>query len=254
MPLNPIKYSNTIMYKLICNDLNITDCYIGHTTDFKSRKSKHKSKCNNINDKNYNLKVYQYIRDNGGWDNWSMIMIEEYKCNNILEALKRERELIEELKATLNCRIPSRTKNEYKKKYYKNNIDKYKEQHKEYYENNKEKILEKCKEYSIDNKDKIKERKKKYHEDNKEQIKDKHKKYYEDNKEQKKEYYNNNKDKIKEQKKEYYYNNKEKILEKCKKKFNCKCGGYYTFQCKARHERTLKHQNYLLSIESLLSV
>ena len=135
MPLNSVNYSNTIMYKIVCNDLNIIDCYVGHTTDFKSRKNQHKNTCNNINN---NLKVYQYIRDNGGWNNWSMIMIEKYDCKSKLEALKRERELIEELKATLNMIIPTRTQKEYK-------------------QNNREDILVSHKEYYIDNKEKIKE-------------------------------------------------------------------------------------------------
>ncbi len=138
MPLNPVNYSNTIMYKIVCNDLNITDCYIGHTTDFKSRKRQHKYDCNHETNKNYNKKAYQYIRDNGGWDNWSMIMIEEYNCKSKLEAEKRERELIEELKATLNMVIPTRTQKEYK-------------------QNNREDILVSHKEYYIDNKEKIKE-------------------------------------------------------------------------------------------------
>jgi hypothetical protein len=182
MPLNPVNYSNTIMYKIVCNDLNITDSYIGHTTDFKSRKYQHKNRCNNENNKKYNLKVYQYIRNNGGWDNWSMIMIEEYDCNSKLEATKRERKLIEELKATLNYNIPSRTR----KEYYEDNIDKIREQKKKYNE------------YS----------------------------------------------------KIYYENNKEKYNES----INCVCGSCYTFQNKARHEQSKKHQNYLLSIASLLSV
>jgi hypothetical protein len=34
MPCKPVDYSRTLMYKLVCNDLNITDVYTGHTTDF----------------------------------------------------------------------------------------------------------------------------------------------------------------------------------------------------------------------------
>jgi hypothetical protein len=173
MPRNPIDYSKTIIYKLCCNDLNITDIYIGHTTDFKSRKAEHKYSCNNEKCKIYNLKVYQYIRDNGGWDNWSMIMIEEYSCNSKLEAEKRERYYIEEFKSSLNNNIPTRTIKEYNKdnqdkikkyyeKYNKDNQDKikeyYKEYHKEYYENNQDKIKEYKKEYYENNQDKLKEK------------------------------------------------------------------------------------------------
>ena len=57
-------YSKTIIYKLCCNDINITDIYIGHTTNIIKRKYQHKNCCNNEKNKNYNYKVYQYIRDN----------------------------------------------------------------------------------------------------------------------------------------------------------------------------------------------
>ena len=38
MPRLPVDYKNTIIYKIVCNDLKIKDTYVGHTTDFKSRK------------------------------------------------------------------------------------------------------------------------------------------------------------------------------------------------------------------------
>lgn len=108
MPRIAIDYNNVIMYKIVCNDINITDIYIGHTTNFTKRKAAHKSICNNSN-----LYVYQFIRDNGGWNNWNMVMIEKYPCTCKLDATKRERELLEELNATLNKQIPSRTSKEY---------------------------------------------------------------------------------------------------------------------------------------------
>jgi hypothetical protein len=226
MPRNPINYSKTIIYKLCCNDINITEIYIGSTTDFKARKKHHKSNCNNEKCKIYNLKVYQYIRDNGGWDNWSMIMIEEYSCNSKLEAEKRERYYIEELKSTLNYNIPTQTK----KEYYENNQDKLKEYKKEYYKNNQDKLKEYHKEYYENNQDKLKEYYKEYCENNQDKIK-----------EYKKEYCENNQDKLKEYKKEWYENNKKKL----KEKFNCDCGGCYTKNYIYRHIQTKKHQEYL---------
>ena len=62
MPLNTIKYNNTIIYKIVCTDLNIKDLYVGHTTDFKSRKRIHKYSCNTISDdKRFNIKLYTII-------------------------------------------------------------------------------------------------------------------------------------------------------------------------------------------------
>ena len=47
MPRVKINYDNTHFYKIVSKDLNITDIYIGHTTNFLERKSKHKTTCNN---------------------------------------------------------------------------------------------------------------------------------------------------------------------------------------------------------------
>ena len=118
MPKLPIDYSKTIIYKIICCDPNIKDCYVGHTTDFTRRKQKHKSCCNNPNSKCYNYKLYSNIREKGDWDNWQMIMVEEFKCDNKLEATKREREYLEKLQANLNGNVPSRTVQEHRKSYY----------------------------------------------------------------------------------------------------------------------------------------
>jgi hypothetical protein len=97
-----IDYSNTIMYKLVPNDVNLDLIYIGHTTNFRARKNTHKEACINPNGKKYNFKVYSMIRENGGWDNWSMIEIEKYCCADSNESRKRERELMEEYNCNLN--------------------------------------------------------------------------------------------------------------------------------------------------------
>ena len=150
MPKLPMDYSKTVMYKLVCNDLLITDCYVGHTTDFIRRKYEHKKRCCNENQEAYNLKVYKCIREHGGWSNWSMIEIEKYPCNDSNEATARERYWLENLKPTLNCQIPNRSKKEYYeenkehlKEYNKVWNEKNKEYKKEWYELNKEKIKEK---------------------------------------------------------------------------------------------------------------
>jgi hypothetical protein len=91
---------------------------------------------------------------------------------------------------------------------------------------------------------------KEYREDNKEIIK-----------EMKKEYRNNNVDKIKESKREYYEENKLKINEKHKNNYlikkdillqtcNCICGSSFVGCGKSRHEKTIKHKNYIKSLEN----
>ena len=72
-------YSNSSIYKLCCNDASITDIYIGSTTNFRRRKFTHKSSCHNSKSQNYNQNVYQFIRENGGFNAFDMIEIE--RCN-----------------------------------------------------------------------------------------------------------------------------------------------------------------------------
>ena len=89
MPKEEIDYSNTIIYKIYCKNENITDFYVGHTTNFIQRKSLHKLRCNGNNNK---LCFYTIIRKNGGWDNWNMTEIAKYNCKDIFEAHIREHE------------------------------------------------------------------------------------------------------------------------------------------------------------------
>jgi hypothetical protein len=146
MPKLIIDYSRTIIYKLVCKDTKIKDCYVGATTNFIKRKYRHKTNCNNKN-----IKVYQYIRNNGGWNNWDMIMVEEYPCKNKLESDMRERYWLETLEAKLNIQLPTRTNKECKN----DNKIKIKEQNAIWYIVNKERIDEYNKEKYKNNKDEI---------------------------------------------------------------------------------------------------
>jgi hypothetical protein len=145
MPKKPIDFSKSIIYKLCCNDVSITDIYVGSTTNFIKRKYSHKSNSRNPSERGYNNYNYQFIRDNGGFENWSMIEIEKYNAIDALDLLKRERYWIDELKPTLNNKMPYKTseeKYEVKQKiteeWRKNNRDKVLEQKRKYRENNKD--------------------------------------------------------------------------------------------------------------------
>ena len=165
-------YQNSIIYKLChCNDLDNENIYIGSTTNFTRRKCNHKATCNNEKDKNYNIFVYQFIRDNGGWEQFVMIPIEVFPCNDKKELEVRERHHIELLKPKLNKIIPTRTD----KEYYELNKENLLEKAKKYYEDNKEKKLEYRKQYYEDNKEIISEKKKQYREANKDKIAEKQK-------------------------------------------------------------------------------
>jgi hypothetical protein len=117
MSKSSIDYNNTIIYKIISNNPDITECYVGHTTKFIQRKRKHKECCNNEKSKSYNYNVYKFIRENGGWDNWTMVEIEEYPCADMNEACSRERYWYENLNAKLNKNVPNRKWEEYSLEY-----------------------------------------------------------------------------------------------------------------------------------------
>ena len=131
------KYDKSIIYKLCSKDTSITDIYIGSTINFRNRKYNHKKDCNNSNRKTYTSYKYEFIRNNGGWDNWDMIQIKEVSCNNKRELEAEERKVYEELKPTLNIYRPSITINE------RNDTDKIRK--KNWYENNKQKTIDKAK-------------------------------------------------------------------------------------------------------------
>ena len=133
MPRKAIDYQKVIIYKLVCNDLSVKDLYVGHTTDFTNRKKLHKQCCLNPTNLKHNLKVYKMIRENGSWDNWSMIEIEKFACKDENEARARERHWYEELQATMNSLCPILyvgEKKQYNKDYYTQNKDYHHKKHK----------------------------------------------------------------------------------------------------------------------------
>jgi hypothetical protein len=175
------------IYKILCDDLP-DFIYVGSTQAFRQRKWEHKSMCNNEKSKLHNIKLYNTIRNNGGWENWRMVCIAEIEVDT-----KRQAEIIEEeyrlkLNGNLNSHRCYRTEEQ--------RLERDRERCKEYYENNKEKL---------------------------------------------KDYYETNKEHIKETTKTYRDNNKEQR----NKKFNCECGGKYTFSNKSQHEKSIIHKNYI---------
>jgi len=144
------------IYKLQCNDDYIDNLYAGSTKrTLNKRLGWHidKSKLSP------NRKVYKFIAENGGWTNWEIVELEVLVCGNETERLQRERYWQNLLQCSLNVQkvgnMIGKTKKEYNKEYYEQNV----EHIKEYYEKNAEKIKENKKEYYEINKEKIKEHK-----------------------------------------------------------------------------------------------
>jgi hypothetical protein len=106
MPKTEIDYSNTIIYKITCKDSEIKDVYVGHTTNFVQRKHAHKQSCNNPKTPNYDCKLYNTIREKGGWSNWKMEIINFFNCYDHYEARQKEQEYFISLNANLNSIEP----------------------------------------------------------------------------------------------------------------------------------------------------
>ena len=119
------------IYQIRCKDIKIKDCYVGSTEDFHIRCNNHNTRCNNENSKDYNLKVYKFIRANGDMSNWIIEKI--INCN---EDTRYDLEVhyYKLLNSTLNTRFPRRTK----KEYYLDNRQEILEYAKQYRENNKQ--------------------------------------------------------------------------------------------------------------------
>ena len=184
----------SVIYKISCKDLNVKECYFGSTKNFNKRKSNHKSDWNNENRKVYNSPIYKFIRNNGGWENWSMNVIEELDTTDKEIYKKCEAKYIRDnIDIVLNKEIPGRTI----KEYCQDNKEKESLRHKIYYENNKEKESERKKKYYENNKEKISEKTKIYRENNKEKINKRHKIYQQ-----------NNKDELNRKRRERYQNKK----------------------------------------------
>jgi hypothetical protein len=106
MPKSEIDYSNTIIYKITCKNTSVTDVYVGHTTNFVQRKHSHKQSCINTKRANHKCKLYEVIRNNGGWENWKMEIINFFQCQDHYEARQKEQEYFISLHATLNSIEP----------------------------------------------------------------------------------------------------------------------------------------------------
>ena len=77
-----IEYEKTQIqfYQFVCKNEGVLNTYVGGTVSWRARKGVHKYNCCNVNSPKYNYKVYQIIRANGGWNNWSMIEIHKQLC------------------------------------------------------------------------------------------------------------------------------------------------------------------------------
>jgi hypothetical protein len=144
--------------------------YVGSSTSLRNRRASHKSKCTNEKDKAYNRPVYQYIRENGGWDNWELLTIERVEYEFGFELKDRERHHMETLHATLNSQVPNRTAAE----YHNDNKVEIHQRQKQYRQNHKVETKQYYQQYHQDNREELNQQKKQYYHQCKEKLNRKH--------------------------------------------------------------------------------
>ncbi|MCR9134291.1 MAG: hypothetical protein NXI08_17115 [bacterium] len=222
-----VDYSRGKIYKIW--DIGYNMCYVGSTTQSLSKRWQyHKADYAKFQQGKSNYSTVYSIFEEFGLNNCKIELVENVECQNKEELLSREGFYQRECECVNKCIVGQNCK-EHKQEYMKIYL-------KHYYENNKDRIKQQNKEYREANKDDIQIQRKAYREANKDTIKEKDKKYQEANK-----------DKIKETKREYYELNKNKLNEV----IQCECGSSYIKKGKNRHEKTLKHQEYLKSFETM---
>ena len=109
-----IDYTKTPIqfYQFVCKNGGVSNTYVGGTVSWRARKNKHKSCCNNLNSPAYNLKVYQIIRANGGYDNWLMIEIHKQLCSDKRDSERVEQSLMNKLSSDMNTKKAHQTADE----------------------------------------------------------------------------------------------------------------------------------------------
>jgi len=65
MSKNEIDYSKSVIYKIVCKDINITECYVDSTTNLIKQRWAKKTWYKNSKSKSYNIYVYQFNRESG---------------------------------------------------------------------------------------------------------------------------------------------------------------------------------------------
>lgn len=206
-------YSKGKIYRVVCNETGNT--YYGSTIQSLSQRLTNHRSCYNRWRKgksNYTT-IFIILEIN----NYSIVWVEDYPCENNYQLQARERHFIENNNC-VNKVIPTRTQKEYYKKYYEENKDKILNTVSEYYEENKEQISIRRKQDNQLNPEKRVKQRQKYRVN------------------------------ISNYNKEYVEKNKDKIKERHSENVICECGAEITRQCLSRHKKTKKHQDLLSTV------
>jgi len=186
--------------------------YVGSTKNFKVRKKDHKCQSQTSN-----IKVYQMIREHGGWEQFDMIELNQVECTQ-LEAREEEDRVRIELNArmnTLSAVLDIENRNKKIQEYHQSHREEIKQRHQKNYQEHREERIQQSKEYRQE--------------------------HHEERKQKDRQYYQAHREKYNQQSKEYQQSHREQIKQKKQEPYTCGCGSQITQTCKARHLRSQKH-------------
>jgi hypothetical protein len=107
---------------------------------------------NAFENSNYkNLKIYQTIKENGGWNNWQLVQVEKYPCEDSEQAKMRERYWFEILQNEVRTEDEAKEQKKFnRKQYYLEHATQKKAYQRQYEAKNADKIKAYRKQYKKD--------------------------------------------------------------------------------------------------------
>ena len=136
------------VYKISCKDPEVPEHYFGSTSNTYSRFANHKHCVKNYKSTKHHYKLYQHIRDRGGWNNWKCEIVDEGLAKD--DARNLEKEYVLNNEYSLNEIVPARTNKEWRlanaekvKAYAKKTYRKKPEYWQNYYQKRRDEYLEK---------------------------------------------------------------------------------------------------------------
>ena len=223
------RYEKGQIYKIV--DVGYNKCYIGSTCEgLKKRFERHRNcyKAHKNGRPNSFMSSF-HLFDEFGVESCKIEWIKDFACNSKKE-LEAEEGRIQQQTDCVNKNVAGRTVQQYR-------------------EDNKERISANAKIYRTENYKDLKQKR----QENAEYIHQKGKEHYQANKEyynqKHKEHYYKNKEATNERHQKNYWANRDKVLANMAQKINCGCGSVCRKGDKAKHERTKKHQDWLMQQE-----
>ena len=117
-----IKQYTIYLIKEVGNFEKDSFIYVGRTNNYKRRVWQHKKNCTNRRSKKYKYKLYQHVRQLGGFDKFSFSTLDT--ADDEEDAKQLEILFYDMLKPICNTNTPLNKWNDYMRSYYKKNPEK----------------------------------------------------------------------------------------------------------------------------------